>query len=90
MYEIEHLLSYGAFRGETLISWCMRKYNGCVANVFTKPEARRLGLASMLNVFMASKILEQEERVFTFVINDNTASVSMLEKLGYKKTDDTD
>ncbi|CAF4597053.1 unnamed protein product [Rotaria socialis] len=90
MYEIEHLLSYGAFRGETLMSWCMRKYNGCVANVFTKPEARRLGLASILNVFMASKILEQEERVFSFVINNNTASISMLEKLGYKRTGDAD
>jgi predicted GNAT family acetyltransferase len=80
----------GAYRNEELISWSLTKYNGSIGTVFTKPEARGLGLATILNVRVASKLFEQQDRVHGFVAHDNIASLRMLEKLGYHRTCDVD
>jgi len=73
-----------------LISWSLTQYNGSVGTVFTKPEARRLGLATILNAYVASKIFEQQEQAYCFVAYDNIASLTMLEKLGYRRTCNVD
>jgi len=73
-----------------LISWSLTKYNGSVGTVFTKPEARGLGLATILNAYVASKIFEQQEQAYCFVAYDNIASLKMFEKLGYRRTCNVD
>lgn len=80
----------GAFRDGNLISWFVEQYPGCVGTLFTKPEERRHGLAALLNIHMAEKLLQQRERIYCFVLNNNTASLKLLQKLGYKKTCDVD
>ncbi|CAF1152973.1 unnamed protein product [Rotaria magnacalcarata] len=89
-HEIKYSLAYGASCDEKLIGWCLKRYDGSIGNVFIKPEARRRGLASILNAYMASKILEKEEQVYCFVTKDNVASFNMLQQIGYKRTADAD
>ena len=73
----------GAYRDEQLISWCLTKYDGSIGTVFTQPNARRLGLASALCHLVTSELLNIQERVYCFVAQDNVASLSMLQGLGY-------
>jgi predicted GNAT family acetyltransferase len=73
-----------------LVSWCLTKYDGSIGTVFTKPEARKLGLATIVNSYVASKLFEQQDRIYCFVAHDNVASLKMLEKLGYHRICDTD
>jgi predicted GNAT family acetyltransferase len=80
----------GAYRNEKLVSWCLTKYDGSVGTVFTKPEARKLGLATILNSYVASKLFEQQERIYCFVAHGNQTSLKMLGKLGYHQTCDLD
>jgi predicted GNAT family acetyltransferase len=68
----------------------MTKYDGSVGTVFTKPEARKLGLSTILNFHVASKLFEKRERIHCFVAHDNIASNKMVEKLGYHRTCDVD
>ncbi|CAF1079535.1 unnamed protein product [Rotaria sordida] len=46
-YEIEHLPAFGAYHNEQLVSWCLTRFDGSFGIVFTLPEFRRLGLASL-------------------------------------------
>lgn len=79
--EIEFLL--GAYRKNELLSWALTKYDASVGSVFTKPEARGLGLGTLTNLHVASKLLETQDRSFCFVAADNISSIKMVEKLGY-------
>lgn len=80
----------GAFRDGNLISWVLEKFSGCVGTLFTKPEERRHGLARVLVTHLTAKLLEQNERVYCFVVNGTIGSLKMLQKLGCKKTCDVD
>lgn len=80
----------GAYRGNELLSWALTKYNGSVGSVFTKSEARGLGLGTITNLHVVSKLFEEQERSFCFVAHDNIASIKMLEKLGYRRVFDVD
>lgn len=66
----------------------MTKYNGSIGTVFTKPEARGLGLATILNLYIASKLFEErkQERAYCYIAYDNIASLKTFEKLGYYRT----
>jgi len=80
----------GAYRDGKLISWCLTKFDGSIGTVFTKPEARGLGLATILMIHLLSKLFELQERAFCYIAHDNIASLRMFEKLGYHRTCDMD
>jgi predicted GNAT family acetyltransferase len=79
----------GAYRNEELIAWTLTKYDGSVGTVFIKPEVRGLGLATILHAHILSKLFEQQDLAYCYVVHDNIASFRMLEKLGYHRTCDT-
>ncbi|CAF2685370.1 unnamed protein product [Rotaria sp. Silwood2] len=85
-YQIEHLPAFGAYCQGQLVSWCLTQFDGSFGMVFTIPEFRRFGLATLLNINLASELFKVQERVFCFVIRENEASCKMLEKLGYHQT----
>ena len=76
----------GAYRDGQLISWCLTKFSGSIGTVFTTPEARGLGLATILNTRLLSKLFELQERAFCYISDDNIASLRVFEKLGFHKT----
>ena len=80
----------GAYRNEELLSWTLTKYDGSVGTAFTQSEARGLGLGTMVNFYLASKLFEQQEQIFCYVAHDNIASLKMIEKLGYYRSFDID
>ncbi|CAF1180158.1 unnamed protein product [Rotaria sordida] len=53
-YEIEHLPAFGAYHNKQLVSWCLTRFDGSFGAVFTLPEFRRLGLASLVSEIKAS------------------------------------
>ncbi|CAF0950718.1 unnamed protein product [Rotaria sp. Silwood1] len=85
-YQIEHLPTFGAYCQGQLVSWCLTQFDGSFGMAFTIPEFRRLGLATLLNIQLASELFKMQERVFCFVIRENEASCKMLKKLGYHQT----
>lgn len=89
-YEISHFPAYGAYRNGELLSWSMGKHDGSIGTVFTKPEARGLGLATLVNYYVTSKVFQQQQRAFCFVASDNTASLKIYEKLGFSHAYDVD
>ena len=80
----------GAYRNNELLSWALTKCDGSVGSVFTEAEARGLGLGTLTNLHLASKLFEKQERSFCFVAHDNIASIKMLKKLGYDRVFDAD
>ncbi|CAF2100420.1 unnamed protein product [Rotaria magnacalcarata] len=95
-FQIEHLpafafalvfcFSIGAYCEGQLVSWCLTQFDGSFGMVFTMPEFRRLGLAALLNIELASELFKMQDRVFCFIVRENQASFKMFEKLGYHQT----
>ena len=75
----------GAYRNDDLISWCLARIDGSIGALFTKAEERRLGLGHRLISEVTSKVLEYQDFVIAFVLQENVPSNNLFEKLGYRK-----
>ncbi|XP_017086430.2 uncharacterized protein LOC108118323 [Drosophila eugracilis] len=70
-----------------LVAWCLRLPIGSLGLLQVLESHKRLGLGSLLVKSMAKKISALGDQVTAPVVNKNTASKSMFEKIGFHKID---
>jgi ribosomal protein S18 acetylase RimI-like enzyme len=58
---------------------------GNMGMLYTKPEHRRRGLGKLVVDLLARKLLEEGRRVYAYIEDDNPASVTLHEQVGFKK-----
>jgi ribosomal protein S18 acetylase RimI-like enzyme len=51
---------------------------------YTIDGERRQGLSSILNIKLAEKVFQMQDRVFCTVLKSNVKSINLLTKLGYR------
>ncbi|CAF2065388.1 unnamed protein product [Rotaria magnacalcarata] len=83
---IKNLCSMGAYRHGKLLCWRLLQYDGSLDMVYTVPEARRLGLSSLLSVRLAAEIFKIQERVFGHTALNNRNSLGLAAKMGFHET----
>jgi predicted GNAT family acetyltransferase len=66
------------------------QYDGSLDMTYTVPEARRLGLSSMLSVRLTAEMFKMQERVFGYTVLDNRKSLGLAAKMGFYETAITD
>ncbi|CAF4157997.1 unnamed protein product [Adineta steineri] len=87
---IENLCSMGAYRNGKLLCWRLLLYDGSFDMAYTIPEARRLGLSSLLSVRLTAEIFKRQERVFGYTALNNRNSLGLAAKMGFRETDISD
>ncbi|CAF3966651.1 unnamed protein product [Adineta steineri] len=83
---IENLCSMGAYRDGKLLCWRLLLYDGSFDMAYTIPEARRLGLSSLLSVRLTAEIFKRQERVFGYTALNNRNSLGLAAKMGFRET----
>ena len=62
------------------------QYDGSLDMVFTVPEARQMGLSSLLSVRLTREILKLQERVYGYTAPNNQGSLKTAVKMGFHTT----
>ncbi|CAF4987024.1 unnamed protein product, partial [Rotaria sp. Silwood1] len=85
-FSIKKLCTMGAYLDGKLIGWRLLLYDGSFDMVYTLPEARRLGLASLLSVRLTTEMFKMQERVFGYTALNNQKSMGLAAKMGFHET----
>ncbi|KAG5186896.1 P-loop containing nucleoside triphosphate hydrolase protein [Tribonema minus] len=75
-----------------LASWCLVYEYGALGMLFTRPEFRGRGLATVAVAHLTRQLLLSEppsHPLFTFITDDNAASQGMFTKVGWRRLLDT-
>lgn len=80
----------GAYRDGKLLCWRLLQYDGSLDMTYTIPEARRLGLSSVLSVRLTTEMFKKQERVFGHTGLDNPNAMGLAAKMGFHQTSISD
>ncbi|KAI4469220.1 hypothetical protein MML48_2g00003608 [Holotrichia oblita] len=82
---IEMNTSYGIFlkSNDKLVSWGLKDYMGQLRSLHTLPEYQRRGYCTLITKILSKEIAEEGYHPIATVVTGNTASETMLEKLGF-------
>jgi hypothetical protein len=78
--------SKGAYRNGKLLCSRLLQYDGSLEMAYTIPEARRLGLSSLLSVRLTTEIFKMQECVFGYTALNNRKSLGLAAKMGFHET----
>ena len=86
-YSIKYHLNIGLYDDDNnLVAWCLRYDNGALAILQTDAEHLRKGLGSVVVKILSKKIAEECQcDNIALVLHENVKSVSLFNKLGFKK-----
>ncbi len=78
---------YGAFLDHQLTGFIGMHTEGSIGMLEVLPEYRRLGIASELEKFYINHLLQQEKIPFCQIMDGNSSSIKLQEKLGFSFAD---
>ncbi|KAK7075813.1 hypothetical protein SK128_013519 [Halocaridina rubra] len=71
--------------GEGPVAWTHLSVFNTFGNTFTIPKFRGLGLAKVVTTTLADRLVGESGRAFSYVDDDNIASIKLHEKVGFIK-----
>ena len=70
----------------TLVAWVVRDLvRGSIHHLYTLEEYRGRGLASAVVREMSSRIQDEGQVPFTYIMGDNDASIALFKRIGFVK-----
>ncbi|KAK9508938.1 hypothetical protein O3M35_006370 [Rhynocoris fuscipes] len=86
---ITRLPAYGVFSSGQLAAWMVQSYYGAMFSMQTRPEFRRKGYGIHLAQQLTRKVRSRGYVPFVVIRPENDASLSLYNKLGFKKSYET-
>ncbi|PSN48797.1 hypothetical protein C0J52_07024, partial [Blattella germanica] len=82
---INALPAYGIFSSGELAAWMVQSYYGAMFSMQTRPEFRRKGYGIYLAQYLTKVVISRGYIPFVVIRPENDASLSLYNKLGFKK-----
>ena len=83
---IRALPAYGVFSNGELAAWMVQSYYGAMFSMQTRPEFRRKGYGIHLAQCLTKSVRERGYIPFVVIRPENDASLSLYNKLGFKRS----
>nr|XP_024217494.1 uncharacterized protein LOC112210028 [Halyomorpha halys] len=83
---IRALPAYGVFSGGQLAAWMVQSYYGAMFSMQTRPEFRRKGFGIHLAQCLTRSVRNRGYIPFVVIRPENDASLSLYNKLGFKRS----
>ncbi|XP_076052440.1 uncharacterized protein LOC143031934 isoform X2 [Oratosquilla oratoria] len=71
---------------DRVVAWAHLYKHGAMGNTFTLPMFRRRGLASIVTIALARKVMSLDHPAYVIIRDGNHISQALHEKIGFKKT----
>lgn len=82
---IKFNVNVGVFDDDNnLLGWCMKHQSGTLSALQVEEKYKRQGFGSLIVKHMVEELAKNDEDTLAFVDEDNFASKSMFEKVGFK------
>jgi 8-oxo-dGTP diphosphatase len=82
---IQKGISAGIYENNKLVSWAMTHDDGAIGFLYTLENFRRKGYGYIVTLSIIEKLKSMGKLPFAFIKADNTKSINLFSKIGFKK-----
>ncbi len=84
-HQAQIFASVAIYKDEKIVSWLLESLIGSLLHLFTVPEHRGKGLATIVIREMCKKLIANGQTPFAFIVPGNVTSERLFLRCGFKK-----